>query len=368
MTTVVLDSSDLVEHVLTGKTPEPPSVTADNAAQAAKAEAKIAPRETPEQEKQRKSATGRSATADELAKLSDADDPDNVPDERDGITPRQRRIFTKEMQATIAKKHHAAKEAESRAEAEYNRSRMAEERAAKLQERIEALERAAKPAPVEEGPPNRTKFETDEAYQDALIDYRVDQRLKKQQAEADQRAAERQQAEVVAQAQARVERARELIPDWQETVAAISDEIPLHIAGIMEQSELLPEIAYHFAKNPAELVRLSAYTEGLTPGSQAWSRAVSKSLVDFGKIEAKLSPFVKASSPEPDTKAPNGAEPKSITGTAPSKPPVRAPIIRPLDTGSESQVEKAPAEMSYAEARAAWERQSGVKLAVRKRH
>lgn len=369
MTIQVLNSTDQAEAITTGVIPVPPEVQADNEAQAAKKEAA----KNPEKAKEAKESKARpELSKDELAAMDNPDDPDNVEGE-DGLTPRQKRIFTESMQKTIAKKHRQAKSAEELATRQYNEKVLAEQRAENLARELEAIRAKAKPpepAVIEAKPPQRGDFETDDAYQDAVVDYKVDQRLKRQEAEQEARRQEQQQAEIMAQATARVERARELVPDWQETVNAISTEIPPHLGGYLEQSELLPELSYHLAKNPKEFARIVGYTEGLKEGSPAWQKAAARSLVDLGKIEATLSPFAKAESAKTaEAKASNGAEPSTTeTGTAPSKPRVAAPIIRPLNTGSAPQTEKPEAEMSAIEARQAWEKKNGISLTARKRH
>lgn len=362
MTIQVLSSKDQAEAIATGVIPVPPEVQADNEAQEAKREAAKNP------EKAKESKARPALSKDELAAMDNPDDPDNVEGD-DGLTPRQKRIFTESMQKTIAKKHREAKSAEELATRQYNEKVLAEQRAENLARELEQI-RAKKPEPVvvESKPPQRGDFETDDAYQDAVVDYKVDQRMKRQEAEQEARRQEQQQAEVMAQAVARVERARELVPDWQETVSSISTEIPAHLGGYLEQSELLPELSYHLAKNPKEFARIVGYTEGLKEGSPAWQKAAARSLVDIGKIEATLQPFAKVESKTPEAKVQDGKEPSLETGSAPSKPRVPAPIIRPLNTGGATQVDKPEAEMSAIEARQAWERRNGISLTARKRH
>lgn len=369
MVTTVLSSADLVEAVTTGKVPMPPEVKADNEAQAAKKEGKKIEAAAVEEPKAAP-ATARGVPKDELAALDNPDDPDNQPGE-DGLSPREKRIFTKSMQATISRKFRAQKEAEALATAEYNRSRLAEERAERLERENAALKRQQPAAAAEtvsdNAPPARENFQTDAEFQDALIDYRVDQKLKARQ-EADAKARdEAAQAEAIAAANARVTKAREIVPDFDETLSAADMAVPSHIASYMQSSDLFAELGYHFAKNPQLLSQLTKMTEGLRPGTAAYSQAISRSLVALGKIEGTLQPFAPAANngAEPTTTL-NGIEP-SKTGTAPSKPRIQAPIVTPLSAGTAS-VSKPESEMSYAEVREAWERKNGVKLAARKRH
>jgi hypothetical protein len=375
MTVTVLDSADLVESVTTGKVPVPPGIAEDNAAQAAKREAaKPQPKAThtvvdnaPPKERAAEAVTAETTATEE------ADDIEGD----DGLTPRQKREFTAAMQKTIAKKHRLQREAEEIAANEYNRGRLAEERASRLERELEAANARLKPAEtiIEEAkPPERAKFETEEAYQDALIDYRVDQRLKAKEAQEERAREEQEQQETLQHARANIERAIELVPDYKEVTEAVDMAVPPHIASYMQKSDMFGELGYHFAKNPDVLQKLTDFTANVRPGTQKFVDGITRSLVELGKIESKLQPFSKEKvkngegehTEEPSRK--NGAEPSQETGSAPSKPRVQAPIIRPLNAGGGAQVTKDEADMSTAEVITAWQRKHGVKLTARKRH
>jgi len=374
MTTVTLDNRDLVESVTTGKPIERPEITADNAAQAAKREA-AAKGEVKEPSKG-KSGQQDTVIVRELPKVeakpeAEAKSQDDDVEGEDGLTPRQKREWTEAMRRTIAKKHRQQKEAEESAAAEYNRGKLAEERAAKLEAELARIREESKPKEVQESKaPERANFASDQEYQDALIDYKVDQKLKKQEAEARQRAEDAAQAEMQSHAKARIERAIELVPDFKEVTESIDREVPPHVATYMQSSELFAELGYHFAKHPEALDKLAEFTEGLTPGTPRYWTGVTKSLVEVGKIESKLSPFApKAKAdPEPEKASTDGDKPSPETGSSPSKPRVTAPIIRPLSTGSAPQVEKSPEDMSVADHLKVVQRKAGTALLARKRH
>jgi DNA repair ATPase RecN len=276
------------------------------------------------------------------------------------------------MQKTIAKKHRMQKEAEEFAAAQYNQNKLAEQRAealahenAQLKERLKPQEPKVEEVKV----PKREDFDTDEAYEDARVDYRVDQKLKAQSAEAETRRREQQQQEVVQHAVARIERAMELVPDFKEVTESQDVAVPEFIASYMQESDMFAELGYHFAKHPDVLQKLTEFTANIRPGTQEYSKAVTRQLVEVGKIESTLSPFASPASKngaEPSQK--NGEKPSTETGSAPSKPRVQAPIIRPLNAGSAAQVGKAPEDMSTPETITAWQRKHGVKLTARKRH
>lgn len=368
MTVTVLDSSDLVESVLTGKVPVPPGIAEDNKAQAAKkaaaAEATDAPRET-------KGTAPEKPTEKAQAPPPDEDDIEG----EDGITPRQKREFTKSMLSTIAKKHRAQREAEELATSEYNRGRMAEERAERLAAENAALKAQLQPKETvpESKAPVRADFQSDAEYADALIDYRVDQKLAAKQAEDAKRAEAERQAQVLAQAGARLDAARELVPDFDEVTGAIALPVPPAIATHMQESDLFAELGYHFAKHPHLLEQLNAYTAGLKPGTDAFVKGTIRSLVELGKIESMLSPFASGSTAakvengEKPSRS-NGQAPSEETGSSPSKPRVSAPVISPLNVSSSAQVGKPEEQMRSSEVITAWQRKNGVKLTARKRH
>jgi hypothetical protein len=345
MTTVVLSNSDLEKSIVTGEIPVPPEVAEDNRVQAAKTE--------PAKEEPAKDAPEADATA-----AADADDVEG----EDGLTPRQKREYTASMLKTIAKKTRQMREAEEDAQREYRRAELAAESSRRVEAenaRLKAeLESMKAPAQVESKIPARETFKTEGEYQDALIDYRVEQRLlAKSQDEARQREQQRQQ-EVLRQAESRIALAKELVPDFEEVTQAADLAVPPAVAGYMQESELFGELGYYFAKNQEILERISQ----LSPARQ---------LVEIGKIESTLKPFSLAEKVENGTepsKKPNGAQPSTQTGTAPSKPRVSAPVIRPLNAGSAAQVTRDEADMSPAEAVSAYARSRAPHLTARKRH
>lgn len=356
MTVTVLDSADLVQAVTTGVVPVPKGIAEDNAAQAAKKDGK-----EPEKAEVK-------IEAKEEPKVEQKPEDDDVEGE-DGLTPKQKREFTKAMQATIGKKHRMQKEAEELATSQYNQRQLAERRAQALEAELAAIKEQTKPAEkIEEiKEPQRTDFKDDQTYWDAMVDYRVDKKLRVAQAEQAQRDQEREQNEARQHAIAKIERARELVPDFNEVTAAVDSPVPPAIAGYMQDSDLFAEMGYHFAKNPDVLEKLSKITEGVRVGTPAYVKAVTKQLVELGKIESTLQPFAskKANGAE-DVKVEVKAEPE--TGTAPSKPRVQAPIIKPLTAGSASQVEKDEADMNTSQVIQTWQRKHGSALTARKRH
>ena len=350
MAVVVENSTDQVAAALNGGVfPVPADVAADNAAREAKKEGKEPEKAEPKVENPDPAVEAKKA-ADEL------DDQEG----EDGLTPRQKREFTKAMQATIGKKHRMQKEAEELALSQYNQAQLAEQRAEAVERELAQLRAQLKPAPVEEAkPPKREDFASDEAFEDAKVDFRVDQRLKAKAAEDAQRAQEERQRDTIDKATARIDHAKELMPDFEEVVGSVPDDVvvPNFIMNYLQESEMIGELTYHFAKHPEVLTRLATI-------------GYPKALVEVGKIESTLQPFASqakaANGAEPSHD--NGEKPSTETGSAPSKPRVQAPIIRPLNAGSAAQVEKPESDMNSREALKTWQKKHGVTLTARKRH
>lgn len=359
----VLDSKDLVTHLTTGETPVPKEVAADNARRDAASGKTVADDKKPVEPEKKEAAAN-----------------DDVEGE-DGLTPRERREYTEKMLRTVARKTKQIKEAEEFAAAQYNERVLADKRAeaAELEREtfkaeLAKLKQPAKPDPAAE--PVRANFETDKAFADAMIDWRVDQKFKAKEAEVVQQ----RQRTIEQNTQASLTRAVELVPDFEEVTSAAELNIPGHIVHLMQESGLFAEFGYHFAKVPDDLAKLVISTP-------------NKIKVEFQKIEGKLTPFasrtaagadgkVNGQKPSAETESAssstaasgNGADPSrnqtesAQSGADPSKPRGTAPVITPLPTGGASQVEKDSREMNIRETIDAWQKKNQRNLGLRKRH
>src|SRR6202012_2750528 len=328
MTVVVENAMDQVQAYTTGNGvfPVPPEVAADNAKQESKANRdKPATDQKPAQEVP-KTAEG------EVKEESKAED--DVEGE-DGLTPRQKREFTKAMQATIGKKHRMQREAEEFAQSQYREAKLAEERAAKLEADLAALREQLKPAKSADGPkePDRKDFETDQAYWDAMVDFRVDKKLADQARASAKAEQERFIQEETAHALAKMDRAFEQGPeDFKEVYEGADMVLPNYVLEAIKTSDLMPELVYKLGTNPDLAEKIKAMTDGCPPGSARYARAAQRQLVEIGKIESTLTPFSKekVKSDNGDTPSKTPAKASEETGSAPSKPRVQAPIIKPL--------------------------------------
>jgi hypothetical protein len=364
----VLDSKDLITHLTTGATPVPAGVAEDNARQQAAAD----------------KASGKSPVAADDKKPAEPEKKEANDDVEgdDGLTPRQKREWTAAMLKSVGKKHREKLEAEEFAASQYNERVLADKRAENAERERETfkaelakLKQSAKPDPGAE--PVRANFETDKAFADAMIDWRVDQKFKAKEAEV----VEQRQRTIQQNTEASLQRAMDLVPDFEEKTQAAELNIPGHIVHLMQESGLFAEFGYHFAKNPDDLAKLVITTP-------------NKIKVEFQKIEGKLTPFASRTAAGADGKANgqkpsasetesassttaasgNGADPSrnqtesAQSGAGPSKPRGTAPVITPLSTGGASQVEKDSREMSTREMIDTWQKKNQRNLALRKRH
>lgn len=283
-------------------------------------------------------------------------DPDDVEGE-DGLTPRQKRDLTDKMQKAIGKKHRALREAEEFAAEQYSERKLAEQRAERLERelaRFQASQQQTQPqVKSDDGKPARDQFQTDEDYQNAVIDWRVNQQLKAKEAEIAKQKEQERLEQIRMSASERVEKAKEIVPDFAEVLENADVEIPAHIAGYMQESEMLPELAYFLAQNPERLDKIRRMS-------------VANALVEIGKIESRLEPFGKKTEQKQD--APKASQTKTVPEPSSERKPRAAEPITPLSVASNSQVQKDFKDMNIREAIQDWQAKKRVNLNRRQRH
>jgi hypothetical protein len=289
------------------------------------------------------------------------DDALDAPDE-DGITPREKQELTAKMLKAVGKRVRQAKEAEEFAAEQYNLRQAAERR-------VQELEAKAPPAQesVVKAKPERKDFPTDGEYINAVVQYEVTAEMAKRAAEQDRVAAEERQAQVLETAKTRIARAIELVPDFEDVTMAADVEVPAHVAGYMQESDMFAELGYFLAKNQDVVLALKK----MTPARQ---------LVEIGKIEGRLSPFALATdakktngaTPNSSTKngtngiQPSQAAPRDTTGEAQSAARRAAPVITPISTNGSSLVD---ADLENVRDHIAeFAKRKGVSLTRRQRH
>lgn len=121
--------------------------------------------------------------------------------------------------------------------------------------------------------PVRDKFDSDEAYVDALVDWKTEQALSKRMEQDNARKVVETRAQTHIE---RVNEAKKTIADFDSVVGASEAPISPHIAELIQDSDVGPKLMYHFAKNPGVLESLNSMSE----------RNAAK---EFGKLEDRLS-------------------------------------------------------------------------------
>jgi len=171
------------------------------------------------------------------------------------------------------------------------------------------------PQPVE-GKPKLEDFETLEAYQEALTDFKIDQRERARQQEAQRQAVAQYEERLQADWATREKAAKRAHPDYLETIESVEMPKGPIVADLRQailEEEQGAEILYWLAKNPAEIKRIAA----LSPHS---------AVREIGKIAARL---------------PNGIPSTPSTGSDPPKKQVtsatRPPAAVTRSAGSPSE-------------------------------
>lgn len=171
-------------------------------------------------------------------------------------------------------------------------------------------EQAAKSQPSSADAPKPTKadFQDDEAYFEALADYKAEQKVQQfsqqTQAERAQEAEAKQTATRFDLYRERVTQSAEAMPDYQEVVGQSDVPAAPHVLESILDSDVGPQLAYHLAKNPDVAERLN----DMTPVQAAR---------ELGRLEAQL------------------AQPKADASTPPAKRTTNAPApINPVRGGN----------------------------------
>ncbi|NIE67469.1 hypothetical protein [Burkholderia sp. Ax-1719] len=188
---------------------------------------------------------------------------------------------------------------------------------------------AAQPAPKELDPkPQRAQFVSDEDYQEALTDWKVDQKLAEQQQAEQQARADAAQQQLSDNYAKRLAIAKAEIPDFDEVVGKSEINLPDHLYVAIVESDIGPRLAYYLSQNPDE----AALLKGMTP---------TAALRTLGKLEDRLAAEKKpaAANTEPAAKK---KEPEVSKAPAP---------IEPLKDAS-TPVEKPTSQMTYQEYKA----------------
>lgn len=111
--------------------------------------------------------------------------------------------------------------------------------------------------------PQRESFQSDDDYQEALVDYRVEQRLAKRDQETK---AVQQQSEKANSWVQRLEAARTEISDFNDVMETADAPVAAHVADLIMEHDHGPKVMYNLAQNPEMIEKLN----NMPPGKAAF--------------------------------------------------------------------------------------------------
>jgi hypothetical protein len=170
------------------------------------------------------------------------------------------------------------------------RAREAEEREASLVRQTREEPKATVKTEAPQGKPKLEDFASFDDFQEALIDYKADQKWEAKQREAVEKQTktvqQRYEAELRSKFLESADKARDKYDDFDEVISSPTLKVTQQVAMLVGETDDPGEVSYYLARNPDEAKRLNS----LPPARAA---------VELGKIEAKI-----ASKPVSVTKAP----------------------------------------------------------------
>jgi hypothetical protein len=146
-----------------------------------------------------------------------------------------------------------------------------------LEVQVRELKNKAQPSaePKFDSEPKPEQFTDMYEYQQALVDYRVDQRLgEEKQKEANARA-EAERVKVINTWAKRVETAKAEIPDFEDMVGSADVAVSNEVRDAIFESDVGPRVLYHLAENPDIAEKLNGMT-------------MTAALRMIGKLEAQF--------------------------------------------------------------------------------
>ncbi|CAB5212780.1 hypothetical protein UFOVP188_53 [uncultured Caudovirales phage] len=166
-----------------------------------------------------------------------------------------------------------------------------------LEARLKDLEAKAQPqqvTPDVEQEPKPEQFSDMYEYNQALIDYRVDQRLAQEKQKEAQAKANAERDKMLNVWSDRVKAAKAELPDFENMVGSADVVVSNEVRDAIFESDVGPRILYHLAENPEIATELQGMT--LT----AALRKIGKLEAQFEKIEPLSKPVVgKSKAPAP---------------------------------------------------------------------
>lgn len=274
----------------------------------------------------------KTATAEDAVKKAD-DQPGEDSDDED---------LPEKVRKKIGAKHRQMREAEEFAEREFNRRKAAERRAAELEQELAQAKSKSGPAQDKDDvskdtdAPKPEDFKTVAEYADALVEYKLDKRIKAREEKAAKSAQESEEARIAREFATRQTATMKELPDYTEVLERSQIELPKHAMQYVMESEIGPKLAYHLAKHPQEADRIAQ----LSP---------IRAIAELGKLEVRLE--------KPASKQEAKADPPAVS-KAPSP-------IKPLGGDGAVPVHKDPADMTFQELRE-YERQKSAERRARR--
>lgn len=208
------------------------------------------------------------------------------------------------VRAVIAQK----KDAEARAMSAEERAEKVERENAELKARVDALMVKTEP-PVATARPQRDKYDSQESYEDALADWRLDER-ERTKAEAK---AKDEYASIEASWVRGIDKAREELEDYDDVIGGASIPIPDVAVVAMKRSKVGPQVLYYLAKHPSEARELHA----MHPiDAIAKIKDIERQLTTDDVKTGKPKPVERSKAPEPFTPAKPSAAPNQAPATS----------------------------------------------------
>ena len=146
-----------------------------------------------------------------------------------------------------------------------------------LRSRLEAIERGKPESKPVEGKPQVGNFDTYEEFEEALIDWKVEQREAAAKAKAAEEKAKEETRTRVEAWEAKLNASRKVHDDYDEVIESVDVPLSAALQALIVESEHGAELAYRLAHKPEEIERLSK----LSPVSCAR---------ELGKLEAEITP------------------------------------------------------------------------------
>ena len=246
----------------------------------------------------------------------------------------------KRFDALMRKKHRAMKEAQETAqenerfaENQYNRARLAEERAAQIDRELQELKAKATPKAPEKQKPDPAKYVDDKGqfkayeYAEDLAAFSAEVAVAKDRQAQEEARKEAQVAEAARVAEARVAETKKRHPDFDALRERTDVRTHQQVLNYLTSSENIGEVSYYFMTHPEYVERINQ----MHP---------LKAIAEIGKLELTFEKPAQA-------KADEAAAPVVI----PKASGAPAPIV-PLSAQVSVNVNTDPAKMTYKELRA----------------